>query len=139
MKSAVAQKSVDVRNLPMLKGSKKQLEWAYKIRNGLCGTNPDAEILTTETEAKFWIENRFKLLGDEAKSIRKLRELSGTEKQIKYAFAIRSKFAEIFSESPLLNSQTEAKFWIENRQIFDYAILGFKSAPAKAVGETQSK
>lgn len=112
---------------PKLKGSRKQLGWAYKIRARFAEVQPDSEILDTELEAKYWIDNRVKLIGD-IKLPKSLPELQGTEKQSKWAFVIRARFAEAFPESALLRSHTDAKFWIENRRVFDFAIEGFRQA-----------
>lgn len=114
--------------LPKLRGSRKQLGWAYKIRERFAASNPGAEEITTQQDAKFWIDNKLSLIGDE-KLPKTLPQLTGSEGQIKWAFAIRSKFAEVFPESALLRSHTDSKFWIENRRVFDFAILGFKLAP----------
>src|SRR5690554_4048452 len=122
--------------LPKLNGSRKQLGWAYKIRERYAELRPDAEILTTELEARFWIDNKSSLIGDE-KLPKTLPQLTGTEAQIKWAFAIRAKFAEVFPESALLRSHTESKFWIENRRVFDFAVLGFKLAPTEGVSQQE--
>lgn len=114
--------------LPKLRGSRKQLGWAYKIRERFAERNPGAEQLTTELDAKFWIDNKTSLIGDE-KLPKALPQLTGSDSQIKWAFAIRSKFADVFPESALLRSHTDSKFWIENRRVFDFAVLGFKLAP----------
>ncbi|EJX7572344.1 MULTISPECIES: hypothetical protein [Vibrio] len=127
--SNVNQSNQNVVDLPKLRGSKKQLGWAYKIRERFAERNPDSDKLMTELEAKFWIDNKSSLIGDE-KLPKALPQLSGSENQIKWAFAIRSKFADVFPESALLRSQTDSKFWIENRRVFDFAVLGFKLAPS---------
>jgi hypothetical protein len=114
--------------LPKLRGSRKQLGWAYKIRDRFTESNPGSDLLTNELEAKFWIDNKKSLIGDE-KLPKALPQLSGSESQVKWAFAIRSKFADVFPESALLRSHTDSKFWIENRRVFDFAVLGFKLAP----------
>ena len=114
--------------LPKLRGSRKQLGWAYKIRERFAELSPDADQLATELDAKFWIDNKSSLIGDE-KLPKILPQMIGSESQIKWAFAIRAKFAEVFPESALLRSQTDSKFWIENRRVFDFAVLGFRLAP----------
>lgn len=121
-------------DLPKLRGSKKQLGWAYKIRERFAESNPDSDMLLAELDAKFWIDNKLSLIGDE-KLPKTLPQLSGSENQTKWAFAIRSKFADVFPESTLLRSQTDSKFWIENRRMFDFAILGFKLAPVGGVSQ----
>lgn len=123
----------DENQLPKLRGSKKQLGWAYKIRAALAVLDPTSELLTKELEAQFWIDNR-SILG-EVNFPKTLPQLSGTEAHIKWAFAIRSKLADIFPEMPVLRSQTDAKFWIENRRMFDFAVLGFKLAPVESANK----
>lgn len=122
--------SQDIGIFPKLRGSRKQLGWAYKIRSRYAELNPDAPELLTQLDALYWIDNRSSLIGDE-KLPKALPLLVGTESQIKWAFAIRSKVGDVFPESPLLRSQTDAKFWIENRRLFDFAVLGFKLAPTE--------
>jgi hypothetical protein len=124
----------DENPLPKLRGSKKQLGWAYKIREALAMLDPSSELLRTQLDAQFWIDNR-SILG-EVKLPKTLPQLSGSEAQIKWAFAIRSKFADVFPEMPILRSQTDAKFWVENRRLFDFAILGFKLAPVECANKS---
>ncbi|HHF0534540.1 TPA: hypothetical protein ACPHXL_003501 [Vibrio alginolyticus] len=132
--SDVNQSNQNSVELPKLRGSRKQLGWAYKIRERFAERNPGADLLTAELDAKFWIDNKSSLIGDE-KLPKALPQLTGSENQIKWAFAIRSKFADVFPESALLRSQTDSKFWIENRRVFDFAVLGFKLAPAGDVSQ----
>lgn len=117
--------------LPKLVGSKKQLGWAYKIREKYSKENPDSELLSI-VDAAYWVDNRGSLIGD-SKLPKTLPQLEGSEAQIKWAFAIRSKVSDVFPECMMLRSHTDAKFWIENRRLFDFAILGFELAPAEGV------
>ena len=116
--------------LPKLVGSKKQLGWAYKIRELYSEKNPESELLLTNVDAAYWVDNRGSLIGD-SKLPKTLPQLGGSEAQIKWAFAIRAKVSGVFPECMMLRSHTDAKFWIENRRLFDFAVLGFELAPVE--------
>jgi len=123
----------DSKGLPKLKGaSRKQLRYAYQIRDIFADKNPDSELLNQEKDAKYWIENRQALIGDVALP-KKLPALTGgrNEKQVKLAFAIRAHLQSVLPESPMLRSHTDVLFWINNRRVFDFAILGYMYAPAE--------
>lgn len=127
------QRDMGDQSLPKLQGAaRKQLRYAYQIRDLYAVKNPGAEILHTETQAKYWIENRSSLIGDVVLP-KRLPPLSGAknEKQVKLAFAIRAKVQSVLPESPMLRSQTDVLFWISNRRIFDFAYLGYLYAPAE--------
>jgi hypothetical protein len=134
--SNVNQNNQNIDKLPKLRGTRKQLGWAYKIRECYAEQNPHAEILSTELDAKYWIDNKTSLIGDE-KLPKALLQLTGTEPQVKWAFAIRAKFADVFPESALLRSHTDSKFWIENRRVLDFAVLGFELAPVENASQKE--
>lgn len=114
--------------LPKLTGPKKLKRWAYQIRAYYQQENPDSALLMKETSVQYWVDNRMSLIGD-VKLPKSFPRLSGGgDNQQRWAVAIRAKFAETFPESRLMYSQTQAKFWIENRRIFDFAILGYQTA-----------
>lgn len=121
---------LNVKELAKLRGSKKQLGWAYKIREAFALQNPESDLLVNELDAKYWIDNKASLIGD-VKFPKALPALVGSESQVKWAFAIRSKVEDVFPEMPVLRSHTDAKFWIENRRLFDFSVLGFKLAPTE--------
>lgn len=116
------------KELPKLAGPKKLKRWAYQIRAYYQQENPDSALLMKETSVLYWVDNRTSLIGD-VKLPKSFPKLSGgNNSQQRWAVAIRAKFAETFPESRLMYSQTQAKFWVENRRIFDFAILGYHAA-----------
>lgn len=116
------------KELPKLTGPKKLKRWAYQIRAYYQQENPDSALLMKETDVQYWVDNRISLIGD-VKLPKSFPRLSGgSDGQQRWAVAIRAKFAETFPESRLMYSQTQAKFWVENRRIFDFAILGYHTA-----------
>jgi len=119
--------------LPKLVGSKKLRRLAYQIRTYYQHENPTAVLLLEKTNVQYWVDNRVSLIGDVSLSKSFPRMNGGSDNQKRWAVAIRSKFAETFPESKLMYSQTQAKFWVENRRIFDFAILGYQTAENEVV------
>jgi hypothetical protein len=114
--------------LPKLIGPKKLKRWAYQIRDYFQQEKPNSALLKKEVDVQFWVDNRISLVGDVKFSKSFPRLSGGSDGQQRWAVAIRAKFAETFPESRLMYSQTQGKFWIENRRIFDFAILGYHTA-----------
>ena len=126
--SNYARDSGSGKELPKLSGPKKLKRWAYQIRAYYQKENPDSILLIKETNVQYWVDNRISLIGD-IKLPKSFPKLSGgSDGQLRWAVAIRAKFAETFPESRLMYSQTQAKFWVENRRVFDFAILGYQIA-----------
>jgi len=137
MQSSQEGSSDDERELPKLCGPKKLKRWSYQVRSHYQVLNPNSELLEKETSVEFWIDNRVRLIGDVVLPKTYPRLTGGSDGHQRWAVAIRSRFAETFPESRLLYSQTQAKFWIENRKIFDFAIHGY-NATVDEVGTIDS-
>lgn len=124
------------RLLPRLTGSKRAVRLAYRIRDLVCLYRPDAVELLQETDATFWIENKTQFIGDVSVP-KELPGLTGTPREKAKAFAIRANVQSAFPELALLRSQTEARWWVRNRVIFDFAIHGYEHALSESA-ETES-
>jgi len=99
------QKEAAAFDLPELTGTPKQISWAETLRNGVFeklefeklarGKNPTDEFvdwLKSQTESRFWIDNRgasIALLEKKWKNKKEETKLEGTPKQVAWAEKIR--------------------------------------------------
>lgn len=102
-------------DLPELTGTPKQISWAETLRNGVFeklefeklarGKNPTDEFvdwLKSQTESRFWIDNRGASVSYlQAKWDKKQKEtkLDGTPKQVAWAEKIREELTAVVEEN----------------------------------------
>jgi hypothetical protein len=123
MMDKIIQKS----DLPELTGKESLFEMAEEVRKMLIeeateneptGTGLFWEVLKTQSDAKWWIDNMYNINLKYS-----IPELQGNEKQVKWANTIRHNVLEMMSRKKRkvdfwnwVREKTEAKWWIENRE-----------------------